>query len=184
MHQALTEAFAILDRSRAALRSAADAVPGVRRDQPLDDGRWSVAGIVEHIALVDERFMGILATKIDEARAGHAGEEEDTPARLPGEIENMLADRSERRQAPEPLHPTGITCEAAWARADTVRTAFRRLLAEAEDIPLGRVIHAHPRFGELSVYQWAGFLAGHETRHAQQIREIAAPPGGRTNVVS
>ena len=33
--------------------------------------------------------------------------------------------------------------------------------------------HEHPRFGAMNVYQWAGFLAAHETRHTEQIRELA-----------
>jgi hypothetical protein len=44
----------------------------------------------------------------------------------------------------------------------------------ADGLALSRVIHEHPRFGALNVYQWAGFLAAHESRHTQQIRDIAS----------
>jgi hypothetical protein len=176
MHSALTETFARLDRSRAGLQDAVNAVPHALRDQALGSGRWSIAGVVEHIALLDERFTGIISTRIAEARATDPGqelEELEEPALLPPNIETMLADRTERRQAPEPLHPTGMAYEAAWERAEAMRTAFRDLLSSANGVPLSRVIHQHPRFGELSAYQWAGFLAAHEARHAEQIREIA-----------
>jgi hypothetical protein len=174
MHPALNEAFARLDRSRAELRAAVDVVPEHLRDQPPGADRWSVAGILEHVALVDERFTAIIANKIAEARAADLSQEEGTAALLPPNVEHMLTDRTERRQAPEPLHPSGLKCGAAWERAQAARTAFRALLSGADGVPLSRVIHEHPRFGALSAYQWAGFLAAHESRHAEQVREIAA----------
>lgn len=174
MHPALKEVLTRLDRSRATLRAAVEAVPEALRDQPLDAGRWSVAGVVEHVALVDARFSGFISARIAEARAAEAAEEVDDPPLLPPDLEVRLADRSERRQAPDGLYPTGISCEAAWERAEATRAAFRDVLRGAEGIALSRVKQLHPRFGELSAYQWAGFLAVHESRHAEQIREIAA----------
>ena len=174
MHSSLSEAFAQLDRSRAALRAVVDAVPAPLRDQPPGPDRWSVAGVLEHLALVDERFTAIVANKIAEARAGGLGQEEGSPALLPPGVEAMLADRTERRTAPEPLHPTGLACGAAWERADTARAAFRIMLSAADGLALSHVIHEHPRFGALNAYQWAGFLAAHESRHTGQIREIAS----------
>ena len=59
-------------------------------------------------------------------------------------------------------------------RADAARAAFRSTLGNADGLALSRVIHEHPRFGALNAYQWGGFIAAHEARHAEQIREIAA----------
>jgi len=174
MHPSLAEAFARLDRSRAGLRAAVDSVSDHLRDQSPESDRWSVAGVLEHLALVDERFTAILVNKIAEARAADLRQEQGSPARLPPHVAAMLADRTERRQAPEPVHPSGSPCGAAWERAEAARAAFRVLLGGADGRILSRVIHEHPRFGALSAYQWADFLAAHESRHAEQIREIAA----------
>jgi hypothetical protein len=174
MHSSLTEAFARLDRSRAGLRAAVDTVPTQLRDRPPGPDRWSVAGVLEHLALVEERFTAIVANKIAEARAGGLGSEEGSPAPLPPNVEAMLTDRTERRKAPEPLHPSGLEYGAAWERADAARAAFRIMLSAADGLALSHVIHEHPRFGALNAYQWAGFIAAHESRHADQIREIAS----------
>ena len=179
MHPSLTEAFGRLDGSRAGLRAAVFVVPAHLRDQPPGSDRWSVAGVLEHVALVDERFTAIIANKIAEARAADLSQEQGTPALLPPNVEGLLADRTERRQAPEPLHPSGLGFGAAWDRAEAARAAFRALLSDADGLALSRVIHEHPRFGALSAYQWAGFLAAHESRHAEQIREIAAQMDSR-----
>jgi len=174
MHPAVTEILARLDRSRANLRETVDRVPAAQRDQPPASDRWSVAGVLEHLALVDERFTAIIGGKIADARAAGLPAEEDDPALLPPNVEAMLADRTERRTAPEPLHPRGLACGDAWTRADAARAAFRELVTAADGFALSRVIHEHPRFGALNVYQWAGFLAAHESRHAAQIRDIAS----------
>jgi hypothetical protein len=177
MHSSLTEAFARLDRSRAGLRAAIDTVPAALRDRPPGPDRWSVAGVLEHVALVEERFTAIVGSKILEARAGGLGPEEGSVAPLPPNVEVMLADRTERRKAPEPLHPSGLACDAAWERAGAARAAFRLMLTAADGLALSHVIHEHPRFGALNAYQWAGFIAAHESRHAEQIKEIASQLG-------
>ena len=99
MHSSLTQVFACLDRSRSGLREAVDSVPAHLRDQPPGSDRWSVAGILEHLALVDERFTAIVANKIADARAAGLGKEEGVPALLPPHVEEMLANRTERRTA-------------------------------------------------------------------------------------
>ena len=179
MHPSLTETFACLDQSRAGLRAAVDSVPAHLRDQPPGPERWSVAGVLEHLSIVDERFTAIVANKIAEARAAGLGNEEGQPPPLPPHVEAMLADRTERRNAPDLLHPRGLESAAAWERAEAARAAFRLMLIAADGLALSGVIHEHPRFGALNAYQWGGFLAAHESRHAEQIREIASQLASR-----
>ena len=179
MHSSLTEIFARLDRSRAGLRAAVDSVPAHLRDQPPGPDRWSVAGVLEHLSMVDERFTAIVANKIADARAAGLGNEEGQPPPMPPHVEMMLADRTERRKAPDLLHPRGLECAAAWERAEAARAAFRLMLSAADGLALSGVIHEHPRFGALNAYQWGGFLAAHESRHAEQIREIASQLASR-----
>ena len=179
MHPALAEVLACLDASRAGRRAAVAAGPAHLRDQPPGPDRWSVAGVLEHLSLVDERFTTIVANKIAEARAAGLGTETGTPALLPPTVEAKLADRAERRTAPDVLHPRGLECGAAWERAEVARAAFRLMLSAADGLALSGVIHEHPRFGALNAYQWGGFLAAHESRHAEQIREIASQLASR-----
>lgn len=177
MDSALADVFARLDRSRAELRAAVDAVSShIRNECPAPD-RWSVAGVLEHLALVDERFTGLLQQRIAAAReAGSPAEPAAAPS-LPPNVEMLLSDRTERRTAPEALHPRGLDCGAAWEKVEAARRAFRETLAGADGLPLSRVQHEHPRFGPLNARQWGEFIAAHELRHVAQIREIAAQLG-------
>ena len=178
MHAALSQVLTTLEQSDARLRRAIEGVPAELRDQPPGSDRWSVAAVLEHLALVDERVTKTIAGKIDEARTAHAGPEEDSPTLLPTNVESMLIDRTAKRPAPDGLHPTGLTYQAALGRFESARAALRSLLASADGLALAWFIHEHPRFGALNPYQWAGFLAAHESRHAEQIAEIAAAAAG------
>ena len=53
-------------------------------------------------------------------------------------------------------------------------------VVESGLVALGDIRHAHPALGEMNLYQWALWIAGHEARHAAQVREIAAQLDGST----
>ena len=79
-----------------------------------------------------------------------------------------------KRTAPEAAVPSGRLDEGtAWAAADTARTGFRKAVLSADGRALSGVIHEHPFFGPLNVYQWVELIAAHEMRHVAQVREAA-----------
>ena len=175
MHTYLADVFAKLEASRAALRTAVNAVPSeLRRGRPAPD-RWSAVDILEHIALVEGRFTAMIAKAIDEARAAGLGEERGLRDALPPQIATVVADRVNRRNAPEPVHPSGrLTESEAWRKLDEVAAQLRSAVTAGDGLALSGVFYEHPAFGRLNVYQWVELLAGHEMRHAAQIQELAA----------
>src|SRR5215208_3832437 len=126
MHAHLTEVFAKLDASRAALREAMAAIPiEARRQRPAPD-RWAPVEIVEHLSLVERRFADIVGGKIAEALGAGLGPETAARDLLPATVSGMLADRGMRRDAPELARASGRLDEAAaWAAADRARADFR-----------------------------------------------------------
>jgi hypothetical protein len=175
MHAHLQEVLSSLDASRTALREAVASVPAAARDKRPAADRWSAIDVLEHLALAEERFLGFVAKAIDSARA--AGLAQETGARVPvsEKVAGAMADRTNRRNAPEMLHPKGgIDERQAWAALDRSRETFRSALIAADGLALGSVVQDHPVFGPLTVYQWAEVVARHELRHVDQIREVAA----------
>ena len=172
MHAHLVEVLAKLNASRAALRDAMAAIPAeARRQRPAPD-RWAPVEIVEHLSLVERRFAAIVGGKITEALSADLGAETGAREPLPPTVSGMLADRGMRRDAPDLARPSGTLDEAAaWAAADRARADFRDVVAGGDGRALSTVIHAHPFFGALNVYQWVELIAGHEMRHVQQLRE-------------
>ena len=175
MHPHLSEVLSRLDESRAALLAAVDAVPvPLRARRPAPD-RWSVAEILEHLSLVESRFGGMLATRIEEALQGGLGLETGPRHPLPDATERRMLDRANKRTAPETALPSGALDErAALAAAHEARAALRETLQCGDGLALSDVRHSHPFFGELTVYQWVELIAAHELRHVEQIRELRA----------
>ena len=175
MHPHITDVFARLDEARAELSAAVDAVPArLRAERPAED-RWSVAEVLEHLALVEKRFAGVISDGIEKARAAGLGPETGPRAPFPESVSGQLLDRTERRPAPEAVQPTGtLDAAAAWAAFERSRDTLRATVSAADGLALSQVVSPHHRWGPLDAYHWVELAAGHQRRHAEQIREVAA----------
>jgi uncharacterized damage-inducible protein DinB len=173
VHPHLTAVLGRLDAARGSVTAAVAGVPeGLRSTRPAP-GRWSVAEVLEHLALVDRSFAQRMADAIAEARVAGLGPEDRPRNPLPPAIEHRMADRSEAREAREALRPAGgLDAAAAAAELDVARGAVRQAVSLADGLALGSVSAEHRVFGSLTMYQWVELTAAHEMRHADQIREI------------
>jgi hypothetical protein len=131
--------------------------------------------ILEHLAIVDAQFDAIVGKTIAQARAAGLGPEGGDLVPLAEPVRTRIDDRSEKREAPENMVPTGsVHADAAMAAWEEARERFRSTVIAADGLALGQVLAEHRRWGPLTVYQWAEVLASHETRHAAQIGDLAA----------
>ena len=174
MHQALTDVVARLNRTRNDLHAVVEAIPGPLRERRPGPDRWSVAEIVEHLALVETQYTSIVREALDKVRTLGLPANGSARQPLPDTLESLMANRAARRPAPEPFKPTGLPFESAWAKASEVRGSLLGLLASADDVAFHEALYDHPRFGVLNAYQWVEFVAAHERRHIDQLRENAA----------
>jgi uncharacterized damage-inducible protein DinB len=172
------EVLDFLDEQRATLERAVAAVPPAMRDRRLAPDRWSVAEVLEHLALVEGRIMGMLDAQLAAARANGLGTERGTTPVVPTLDVAGLLDRSRKLTASEVSQPRGaLGADDAWAALAARRAATRAAILAADGLALSEVKSTHPRIGTLDLYQWLVFLGGHEARHAAQVREIADARG-------
>src|SRR5437762_3955384 len=140
--------------------------------KPAPD-RWSVAETLEHIALAEDFLMQNITEKIMKAPASTA--DRDT-AKLDTMILAAVPDRSQKRQAPGPLVPTG-----RWTPAESLdhfQKSRAKTIAFLQSTPDLRE-HASPEnpFQQpMDAYQWLLFIAAHSERHTKQILEVKADP--------
>lgn len=139
-------------------------------------GKWSIAECAEHIAVAEPELLRMAkSASFDPLPAG---------MKLPGkafdrELLKMIADRSQKAQAPEVLKPTGrfkdqtaVRQEFWQMRNESIRfvetsTANLRdhgLMNEAMKSPLDGL-------------QWLLLISAHTERHISQIEEIKASAG-------
>lgn len=140
--------------------------------KPAPD-RWSIAEVTEHIAAAEDFIRGMVVEKVMTAPARPAGED---AASIDTMVLTAIPDRSQKKQAPDPLKPTNRfgSPEAALkhfaeARATTedFLTKTPDLRQHAADSPLGK---------KLDGYEWILFIAAHSERHTKQILEVKADP--------
>jgi uncharacterized damage-inducible protein DinB len=174
MHPRIQEVLSVLDDTRASLEKAVAAIPNaIHRTRPSED-RWSVAEVVEHLAMVEGRIAQMLTEKIDAARKAGLGAETDTTPVSPMLDITTVIDRGKPITASEASQPrAGLSTEDGLKLLSERRQGLRDAITSADGLALGSVEVPHARLGTLNVYQWLLFLAGHEARHTDQIRETA-----------
>jgi hypothetical protein len=178
MHARLKEIVEYVDAQRAAILAAAATLPGERWTTPPAPGRWSMSDLCEHLHRVERGSARLIALKATEARdAGHPRETDD--ASLMGCLDFAgLTSRERPVAAPERVAPEG-----GWPRERVLealaasRADLHVAIAAADGLALQSVRHAHPRLGEIDLYQWLLFIGQHEARHLPQVAEIAAAVG-------
>jgi hypothetical protein len=163
-----------LNRQREVLRSAVARVPAHQREQKPAPDRWSVAEVLEHLAIVEMRVAGLLSAAVhqapEQANAASAG-----AATMAEQQLNRLVDRSTRRQTSEAGTPSGqFDAQAAWAMLESARQHLLDVLNAARGRDLSEVRRPHPLLGELNGWEWIAFIGGHDARHAAQIDEVGA----------
>ncbi len=156
-----------LNRTRAGLESAANAVPADLWRKPPRPGAWSAAEVIAHLTMVE-------GTITDGAARLVAGRPPIVPIwkRLHWPV--RLAEwRGARRETPIPLDPNLVDeREQMLARLAGLRRRTLELLEANRGRELSAYRWPHPFFGSLNFYAWFKMVAHHEVRHTKQIREI------------
>jgi hypothetical protein len=157
-----------------------DAVKGLSEAQwkfkPAPD-RWSVAEVVEHLALIEDIVTQNILGNIGKAPAPSADRD---PKQVDAAILAKVVDRSTKFQAPPPAVPTGRwTPFVALEHFLDGRNQTVALLQSTADLRQHSI--DHPVFGPLDGYEWVLAVAAHSARHTKQILEVKADPNFPAN---
>jgi len=136
------------------------------------EGGWSVADIIEHLAIVEGGTLKICTKLV--AAAKESDKPGDGHVNLSPEFNGKAqAADGVKVEAPERVRPTGeqdlkqsvetlIQCRAMF---DDLREDLGRFDLSDHRFP-------HPFFGDLTAAEWMIVLGGHEARHTKQIERI------------
>jgi uncharacterized damage-inducible protein DinB len=157
-----------------------NAVKGLSEAQwkfkPAPD-RWSVAEVVEHLALVEEMLTNNILANIDKAPPPNADRD---VRQIDAMIVAKVPDRSTKLRAPEMITPTGRwTPDVALQHYVDGRAQTVTALKSSADLRQHAI--SHPVLGPLDGYEWVLAVAGHSARHLQQILEVKADPNFPVN---
>jgi uncharacterized damage-inducible protein DinB len=138
--------------------------------------KWTAGETAEHIALSE----GLLFGAMERALAAPVNPDWETKTNGKEKIlDNILAARMGKAQAPEPIQPL----KRKMTRAE-IMTMYKEGRAktlkfiETTDQPLKAhtLDHPFPVFGTLNAYQWLLYIPAHNFRHNKQIAEVLNNP--------
>ena len=167
--------IALLTESRDATVAAVEPLSDAQWSFRASDDRWTIGENIEHLGLVERRLFELIQKTLSRPpnpkwQTATAGK-----SKL---IERMLLDRSSRRNAPDPVLPTGQFDRTMSLRV--YQEQRRKLLQFASDtkeaLKEHTADHQRPVFGTLNVHQWLLFVALHNLRHVKQIAEVKREP--------
>ena len=171
MHS-LQEKNELLQRLDCARERLIAAVAGLSQAQasfkPSSDA-WSVAGIVEHLATVEDLVIMRLEKMTSEPDHGNFKASDVV-------LFDKVVDRTERFQAPERVHPTGKSLGSALERLAAAQEKIVDLIRSAPEGHFRQHSMDHPVLGPLDGHQWVVAVAGHCLRHTHQILETTSAP--------
>jgi hypothetical protein len=130
------------------------------------DNEWSIAEIVHHLCLVEERVIQELETELA------------NPPRRIGFVRkfiptSIVASRLLRVKAPRGVNPLNPPAKAeVIAKYDSARNRLKVLCSTHGRDRLKQVIFKHPFLGEIDGTATVSFIGYHELRHFKQIREV------------
>lgn len=173
---ALTEAeieraLIYLHESRDGVARAVEGLTGAQWNFKPGADRWSVAEILEHLSVVEERVVENVFPKLNGAPATEGnGDSREMDALVIAKG----SDRSTVLQAPPAIAPSG-----RWAPEESLErflAGSERVAAflQAPEAPLRGHLWPHPALGPLDGYQWVSLTAAHNERHTKQILEVKA----------
>lgn len=152
-------------------------VSGLSADQanlPTENGKWTVAGVAEHLAKVGDGMSKICYKLLSKAQ--EEGKTSDGKISLsPTFVEGLKKSAAEAKkfEAPEMVAPGGdqSIADSLSVLEDNAKTIddMRPLFESAEGT---EHTFPHPYFGPMSAQDWLVLLGLHETRHTNQIEKI------------
>jgi uncharacterized membrane protein YebE (DUF533 family) len=173
MHPRLSELLTHLDAEHGYLHDILRAVPVAQQHVRPAPDRWSIAEVVEHLAIVEGRVAGMVRTQVAAARAAGAADDPDVSPILPQMNLDAVVSRTRRVEASAAIRPIDVTTlDAAVDHLDAARAQLVAAIHTADGVNLAEISMMHPAFGPLSLYHWIGISGAHKRRHAAQIVEV------------
>lgn len=166
------EIYEANDRVRARLIDLVKDLSDEDAARLTEKGDWTVAHIVEHLALAEEgmgKVAGHLLKKAEENGAVSDGSV-SLSENLIGKLEEW---RTYKGEAPDMVKPTGErSIEESLAAMEENRARLNGLREMFEKVEGTKFTFPHPLFGPLTAQDWLALVGGHEARHVGQIEKI------------
>jgi hypothetical protein len=171
-YESLEDIYAGNAKVRERLKAMVESIPPENASVLPDGEKWTIAQILEHVAMVDEGTVKICAKllkKAQEAGRTYGGEVviSDEFLQKGAEIATMKVD------APSFVQPSaGKSVTESLTKLDETAESLNEMRALFESVDGTAFKFPHPFFGEITAQEWLALKGGHEMRHIRQIERL------------
>jgi uncharacterized damage-inducible protein DinB len=171
-YQTIADVYAANDKIRERLKETVGNLTDEQANALPEDGKWTVAQLVEHISIVEDGMTRICAKLLNGAK--EAGKMSDGTVKISDDfLQKAEESREQKLEAPDRVHPkSNQTIAESLAKMQESRNRLNELRPLFESIECSDYKFPHPAFGELTAHEWLALVGGHEMRHIAQIKRI------------
>lgn len=178
IYNSVAEIFDSIDETRGRLDARLMGL-SIRQEgfRPASGG-WSIAEIVEHLAIMEERLLRLMTMMVKKAESAGLQRDGEAASFQPVSLDQFAErSRQEKYIAPETVRPPGgISVQVSLERMRQSRAGLRALRPRIEATDLTSARYPHPAFGPLDLYHWLVMIGFHEDRHLHQIEALLSSP--------
>ena len=176
-YESVTQILDMVGRVHERLFSKVEGLSESQQTYRPHEGSWTIAEIMEHLAIVHEGMGKVTSKIIKEAEAsGSTARSDGTIGPVSMEFLRELADQ--KFHAPENVRPAGgVRIEDSIEKLKSNYTRLLGMKPKIEALDLSGPTFPHNAFGPLNGYQWLALIGLHESKHLEQIKAIQASPG-------
>lgn len=149
---------------RKQLLDEVDALSDQKLNQKISKDNWSVSQVIRHLIFIDEIVLPALKKAV----------EQDKSLQVMDKNIDFILDRKNKIKSPFPDPPTEfISKDDLLEKLNQVRAPLIEYLGQlTEETVFEDKSMVHPLFGPMSIKQILEFMALHEKRHIEQIKEL------------
>jgi hypothetical protein len=181
IYQSISDIYAANESVRRQVTARLETLSEAQQTFRPDEGCWSVAQIVEHLAIIEQNMVRLIGMLLNKAEGAAAAPSDDAatprpfkPFSLDAQVETI---RDKKLTAPEQVRPGGQAALAdSLASLQRTRATVESFRPRLEAADLEAATYPHPAFGELNISQWLAFIGHHEARHLRQIERLLDAP--------
>lgn len=177
LYQTLDEIYAMMAQEHDRFSATVGRLTDEQAQYRPASEQWTIAEIVEHIAIVNSGFLRICHKLLKQAVAAGA------PPLAGLQLKHiLLLDDGQQNPikfpAPEVVKPQGgQSIAASLAKIAEIHEGLQAVRPRLAETDCSAQTFPHPAAGQLNPYQWLIVLGEHMDRHRQQIQALQATPG-------
>jgi uncharacterized damage-inducible protein DinB len=136
---------------------------------------WSVAEIVEHLAIVEPGMLKVVGSLLEKAVPPNGSSPEAFEVTLDDGIRTGGTGKFKTR--PEAVPTGSVPAGESLQTLGAIQSGLRALRHRLAAVDVSSVKFPHRALGDLTLGQWCAFIGAHEARHLGQIRSVISSAG-------